>query len=337
VLERDGPSPVRSGRGVERFRDTFDGHDARDPFERGRGFGFRLAKYIKPVRAEVMAPVQIERIGRDLRRETPVGDDVFEAYRRQVAYDRVPLNPVVEGSEETEIWRKETVRLDAAYGGERFRVHLFLPKNGAPPYQAVVFFPAGDAFQLRSSKDLSIVWGDAIIRSGRAFVFPVYSGTFERSSPAERGPQAERELAIAWARDLGRAIDYLETRSDFDRSRLGFYGVSAGAEIGMVLTALEPRLKASVLQGVGFEAEQIPETDPMNYAPRVRLPTLVLNGRYDFEIPVDGIQRPLFELLGAEHKRRVVLESGHALPRAEVAREILPWLDRHLGPVVPTR
>jgi hypothetical protein len=59
----------------------------------------------------------------------------------------------------------------------------------------------------------------------------------------------------------------------------------------------------------------------------------MLNGRYDFEIPFE-MQRSLFELLGAEHKRHAVLEFGHALPPAEVAAEVLPWLDRYLGPVV---
>jgi len=314
-------------------RDMFDSYDARDPFERAPGFGFRLAKYHKPLPAEVMAPVHIDLLGRDLRNASPVGEEVFAVYRRQVAYDRVPLNAVVERFEETEFWRRETVVLDAAYGGERFRVHLFLPKNGAPPYQTVVFFPAADAFLTRSSSDLSLAWGDAIIRSGRAFVFPVYKGTFERSSPTDLGPQAERELAIAWSRDLGRAIDYLETRSDVDRERIAFYGVSVGADVGVILSALEPRLKASVLQGAGVEIEPTPEIDTFNYAPRVRLPTLMLNGRYDFEIPFE-MQRPLFELLGAEHKRHAVLEFGHALPPADVAVEVLPWLDRYLGPVV---
>ena len=60
----------------------------------------------------------------------------------------------------------------------------------------------------------------------------------------------------------------------------------------------------------------------------------MVNGRYDFEIPYESMQRPLFELLGAEHKRHAVLETGHALPPAEIALEILPWLDRYLGPVV---
>ena len=61
----------------------------------------------------------------------------------------------------------------------------------------------------------------------------------------------------------------------------------------------------------------------------------MLNGRYDFGLPVDMAQRPLFELLGspAEHKRHAVLETGHALPVADAAGEILPWLDRYLGRV----
>jgi len=62
----------------------------------------------------------------------------------------------------------------------------------------------------------------------------------------------------------------------------------------------------------------------------------MLNVRYDYEMPFEASQHPLFILLGspAEHKRNVVLEFGHALVIEAVAREILPWLDRYLGPVV---
>ena len=70
----------------------------------------------------------------------------------------------------------------------------------------------------------------------------------------------------------------------------------------------------------------------------MRIPTLMLNGRYDFDLPWESEQKPLFALLGspAADKRHVVLETGHALPIAEVAREILPWLDRYLGPLSPS-
>ena len=317
-------------------RYLFADYDARRPFERAPGYGFRLAKYIRPLPAAVIAPVRIETLGFDAKVHEPVGDDIFAVYRRQYAYDRSPLNAIVEATEESEIWLKYTVAFAAAYGGEHLRAYLFLPKNGSPPYQTVIFFPAADAFILRSSRDMSLAFGDFIIRSGRAFLSPVYKGTYERSRHDEIGPNEERDLRIAWSRDFGRAIDYLETRSDIDRARLAFYGISSGADAGVLLTALEPRVKTSVLQGTGIDEIVAPEIDPLNYAPRVRMPTLMLNGRYDFGLPVDTAQRPLFELLGspAEHKRHTVLEAGHALTVADAAREILPWLDRYLGRVV---
>ncbi|MEO5896446.1 MAG: protein kinase [Vicinamibacterales bacterium] len=326
-------------------RDMFGDYDARGPLERAPGYGFRLAMYSRPLTPAMAAPARIETLVRDLRHQQPVSDSVFAAYRRQYAYDRAPLNATVEATEETEIWLKQTVALDAAYGGERLTVHLFLPTKGPLPYQTVIFFPATDAFRFQPSREMSLAWGNVIIRSGRAFLYPVYKGTFERAAgpdPRRRstsdgtGSKEERELRIAWSRDLGRAIDYLETRSDIDRLRLAFHGVSVGADAGVILTALEPRLKTSVLQGTGIWGDVAPEIDSINYAPRVRIPTLMLNGRYDFDTPVETAQRPLFALLGspAEHKRHTVLESGHSIVLEDMAREILPWLDRYLEQVV---
>ena len=149
----------------------------------------------------------------EVRDRPPVSPEIFAVYRRQYAYDPAPLNVVVESSEDSTAWRKLTVLFDAAYGGERMRAHLFLPKNASPPYQTVVFFPGGDAFRLQDSRDMSLAWASFIIHSGRAFLYPVYKGTYERMGPDTNGVNAERDLMIAWSRDLGRAIDYLETRS----------------------------------------------------------------------------------------------------------------------------
>jgi pimeloyl-ACP methyl ester carboxylesterase len=66
----------------------------------------------------------------------------------------------------------------------------------------------------------------------------------------------------------------------------------------------------------------------------IRVPTLMLNGRYDFSAPPDTAQRPLFDLLGTPpgSKRHVVLDVGHAIAIDDAARETLPWFDRYLGP-----
>ena len=57
----------------------------------------------------------------------------------------------------------------------------------------------------------------------------------------------------------------------------------------------------------------------------MRIPTLMLNGRYDFNLR-ESAQKPLFALLGspAADKRHVVLETGHALPIAEVPARFSP-------------
>ena len=67
----------------------------------------------------------------------------------------------------------------------------------------------------------------------------------------------------------------------------------------------------------------------------VKVPVLMLNGRFDFFYPVETSQEPMFRLLGAskQHKRRVVYETGHNIPRNELVKETLDWLDRYLGPV----
>ena len=80
----------------------------------------------------------------------------------------------------------------------------------------------------------------------------------------------------------------------------------------------------------------LPEADQINYVTRVRQPTLILNGELDFFFPPETSQRPLFELLGtpAEHKKRLVFPGGHSVPRTEMIKESLLWLDRYLDPVV---
>src|SRR5205823_4746792 len=83
-----------------------------------------------------------------------------------------------------------------------------------------------------------------VIRRGRAVLLPIYQGTYERITAADTGPNASRDLTIAWSKELGRSVDYLETRRDIDGGRIAYYGFSLGAVLGPILTALEPRFKA---------------------------------------------------------------------------------------------
>jgi len=220
--------------------------------------------------------------------------------------------------------------------------YLFLPKKGRPPYQTVVYFPGGNAISQRSSKNVAPF--DFVLISGRAFLYPVYKSTFERGdgwSPFSGRNTAiqSRDHHIMWYKDFARSIDYLETRPDIDSGKIAFTAYSLGAEMGNIILALDKRIKAAVLMCGAFlpyaEFQSVPEADFLNFAPRVVCPTLMLNGRYDNSQPVETMQKPMFELLGtpAADKRHLLYDTGHFIPRNELIKETLDWLDRYLGPV----
>ena len=74
--------------------------------------------------------------------------------------------------------------------------------------------------------------------------------------------------------------------------------------------------------------------DIWNFAPRVHVPTLMVNAKADFGYPIETSQLPLFRALGAEHKSRVLFEGGHIPVRIhEMMKAILDWCDLYMGPV----
>jgi dienelactone hydrolase len=180
-----------------------------------------------------------------------------------------------------------------------------------------------------------------LVRSGRAVLYPVYKGTFERGSQElstlsdGSDTYAYTEFLIQVIKDFRRCVDYLETRPEIDSGKLAYYGMSWGAYLGPIITAVEERLSASVLVGGGLTGIGRPEVRDFNYVTRVKMPTLMLNGRYDVFFPLETSSRPAFELLGtpAEDKQLLLYDTDHVPPRTEYIKETLAWLDRYLGPV----
>src|SRR5262249_47144096 len=175
-------------------------------------------------------------------------DEAFEFVKRAYTYDnRRALNVRVVREEETDRWVRERVEYDAAYGKERAVAYLFLPRDVRPPYQTVIYWPAINAvFQANARVALSSQ--AYLVRSGRAFVWPVYKGTFERRVEPVSGNADEWELHKQQVNDLRRALDYVQTRNDLDGGAIGYYGLSWGAAKGAWLLALEDRIKAAVLE-----------------------------------------------------------------------------------------
>jgi eukaryotic-like serine/threonine-protein kinase len=319
----------------------FEDQDAQSPFNRAPTYGFRTVKEIPGTSLPKAAMEPISFTFRDYTKKKPVSDKVFAIFQNLYRYDPAPLDAVLDPVEESnEYWTRQKVTLNTAYSNERMFAYVYLPKNATAPYQTVVFFPGSYAVRERSSRDLELFGCDFIIKSGRALVYPIYKSQYERGDAMKSDdPDSTvfyRDHVIYWSKDLGRTIDYLETRKDLNLEKLAFYGLSTGAYLGNILPAVEKRVKVAVLLGGGFDAsEKLPEVDEVNFAPRVTMPTLMVNGHYDHYFPLETSQNVMFKFLGApeKDKRHAVFEAGHIPPHDQMIKEILDWLDRYQGPV----
>jgi dienelactone hydrolase len=315
--------------------------DAQTPFLRSANIGFRCVKYIDPESIPKVAYDAVPTPRRDLSKEKTASDVLFQAYRSQYSYDKTPLNASVEpfglGEED---WKAERISYTAGYGNERAIAYLLLPKQAKPPFQTVVFFPGSNALLLRKFSLYTTASLDAILRSGRAVLYPVYKGTYERGDGMESDvpdmTSTWRDHVIMWVKDISRAIDYAETRPELDHNKLAYYGYSWGAAMGAIVPAVEPRIKVCVLALGGLEFQRsLPEVDPINFVSRVKQPVLMMNGRYDFFFPVESNQEPFYRMLGSkkDQKKHLLYDTGHNIPRNELIKETLNWLDQYLGPV----
>lgn len=296
--------------------------DAQSPIVRNADDGFRLVRYTDPP-AESAASA-LGGLFRDFNRERPVSDDVFRAYQGLYAYDKTPLNAVAEYADESSpYWRKEKVSFDAAYGNETVAAFLFLPKNAVPPFQTLVYFPGSYAVWLRSSEDIAMQMPDFLPRSGRALVFPIYKSTYERgdslTSDIQEPTAFYRDHVVAWSKDLRRTIDYLETRKDLRTDKLTYIGLSWGGAQAPIMLSIEPRIKAAVVVAGGFDfGKALPEVDPLNFAPHVKVPVLMVNGRYDNGFPMETSQNPMFRLLGTPRQTSVMCCSKPDISRRAI-------------------
>jgi formylglycine-generating enzyme required for sulfatase activity/dienelactone hydrolase len=312
------------------------------PMDRSATNGFRVAKYTgTALRAELLEPIEVFR--RDFRAIKPVSDEIFEVFKRQFAYTPSPVDAKPDSTDSSSPdWTRDSVSIDTGYG-ERMAVHVYVPKAGQGQRQAVVFVPGLTQFmnQTPSAKSPGVFILDFVVKSGRILVVPALKGSHERydgflSLTGDKYLQTFRQRMREWHQEMGQVLDYLATRGDVRSDRIAYSGLSFGASVFLPVVAMEPRFKAAVLNLAGLSyRDMLPEVDAVNFVPRITIPVLMLEGRYDHLFPVDLSQEPLLALLGspADQKRQVLFDAGHGpLPRGQTIAETLAWLDKYLGP-----
>jgi TolB-like protein/dienelactone hydrolase len=316
------------------------------PTDRSAGSGFRCMRTAQPGPAneDLRQPVAMEDI--DYAAMEPIGDAAYAVLAQQLDYRATPFTPRFEqATSSNPAWTVERITLPAGYDDTSFAVQFFLPTDRRSPSGVIFYFPhAGDLVGPVTTGGFDPAAGsiplDFLLKSGWALAVVAFDGAFERQWPAKRRQgmnpaERVRLLRRHWREELGRTIDYLATREDVDARRLGWFGISFGASAMLPLLAEEKRIGAAVLYGGGLGGGSVlPASEWVyNYLPRITQPVLMLNGRWDIEVALEG-QQKLFELLGSpvDAKKHVVYEAGHGhLPRFQVEKETLEWFERHLG------
>ena len=274
-------------------------------------------------------------------RYTPVGPAEFRALLAHYRYDQRPTEAQIIETVATPDWVRQKVRY-VALEGDTGLAYLYLPSRSARPLQTIVYLASSGAFYQIRTVPQEVEWAiGPNVRAGRAVLAVVFKGMAERGFGPGWEPPAPssvrfRDLMVLHATEMRRAVDYLATRDDIDMRRLSYVAVSWGAGSRLALAAVDDRFRAVVLIGGGIDERlqpTLPEAANFNFAPYIRVPKLLLNGRDDEEHPWYTRGLPLWNLLREPKTLVLVPGGGHVPPLEARVPAINQFLDRILGPV----
>jgi dienelactone hydrolase len=279
-----------------------------------------------------------------------LGEEAARALAQAYDYDAtIPLEArTVEKIERDGLVREKIV----FRGAQGFLVPAFLqfPKSGTGPLSCVLllhgwsgskeawwqddnYISGGNARRALLDAGFAVLaldaqcHGDRIAQNDFApvnhYVDPSASGT------PRKGYFTLPDIYIQTTRDYRRAIDYLATRPEIDKTRIGVLGYSMGGTQTFLLTGVEPRIKAAVAVATPAENSRWSPVAPQNFARAIAdRPFLTIMGRSDEMCTVDHA-RQLQSLIASKTKDQVFLDGGHKLTSAYVSHAIA-WLQKHL-------
>jgi dienelactone hydrolase len=281
--------------------------------------------------------------------------------------DRVDLGDVIR--------EKVTYAVEA---GERVPAYVFLPKEGGRHPAVLCHHQHGGEFEvgkdgpagLGSTEDQH--YALELARRGYVTIAPDALAFGERQDPKGKlkGASYERFEALhritegkslqgKYVWDARRALDYLETRGEVDRTRIGMIGHSLGGQETLFTTAADTRIRAAV-SSCGFGSLRTLQRDRILHNFALFVPGLAAHGDYgavlsliaprpflvaartdDPIFPVDGIEetvaaaRAAYAAAGAADRLGTFYEPGPHQFSPAMREAAYAWLDRWLRATSP--
>jgi dienelactone hydrolase len=137
------------------------------------------------------------------------------------------------------------------------------------------------------------------------------------------------DIYIQTTRDYRRAIDYLESRPEIDKARIGVMGYSMGGTQTFLLTGVEPRVKTAVAVATPAEKSKWSPVAPQNFVRAIgQRPLLTIIGQSDELCPLEHA-KALQEMIETPARQQILFDAGHKLPADYVPRAV-EWIKKHL-------
>jgi dienelactone hydrolase len=240
--------------------------------------------------------------------------------------------------------------------GGPVEAYLIVPK-GKGPFAAVLFGHWGNGTRAEFIPEAKLY-----AKAGAVSLIPDYP--WDRPQPWHKTPdhfdkpELDREIQIQAVVDLRRGIDLLLARPDVDPKRLAYVGHSYGAQWGSILSAVDKRMKTSVLMAGVAEIADIllRDNDPGLVDFRKNQPAGQLEKYAKVTGDIDAIHfvghaapiplllqfanyEQYFDKTSMQHyveaasdpKRVLYYDTGHDLNDPDALRDRYDWLMSHIG------
>ena len=271
-------------------------------------------------------------------------------------YDRkIPLEAKEVGIENRDGTQVHDISYASPKGG-RVTAYLVVPP-GKGKFAGVIFMHARPG-----SRKIFLDEALSLTRAGAVAL--LIDAPFSRSGESKRDfdpnvtkPEVDRDIYIQTVIDMQRGVDLLLSRPDIDRKRIGFIGHSFGAHTGVLLAAVEKRIKAyAIMAGAPSLTEflrtstipAVVETrnsltkaqqenyfttlaavDPISYIGHVAPSTLLLQfGKKDTYPSEQSAAR--YADVASNPKLIKWYDAGHAL-NEEARHDRAVWLQKQIG------
>lgn len=294
-------------------------------------------------------------------------DECVRRYRKIIGDipGKSDLNAKVIGTSQQEGFRVEKIIFESI-PGRYVTANLYIPDGEGPfPVALELCGHSQNGKMYLQSAVLFALNGIAVLVAD-----PIGQGeriqfTDQNNQSLTRGVTTEHTLLNAGANLLGssvaayefwdnhRAIDYLETRDDIDKSRIGIYGFSGGGTQTVYMLGLDDRIMVAApgiyfsqrermleLYGPADGCQHIPYEGrehleladfTLMMAPK---PVLIISGRYDNNadywgvVQVFGELKKAYSLMGSPEKVSLfTFEGGHEIPEVS-CKALVNWFKK---------